>query len=173
VGKPGTRLIFPNIHENHTLIKYRPDQPDKDRSSPKKENMTKPQNAKNRHLRTGERGEAFVATWLEQQQYKILYRRWNCRLGELDLVAVSPDRTIALVEVKTRSARNWDLDGLLAISHQKRQKLWKTAQLFLMAHPDLADRVIRFDVALVRYQPQALSGNDLKLQDYLIDAFSD
>jgi putative endonuclease len=134
--------------------------------------MTEPKKPKNQHLRIGERGEAFVAAWLEQQQYKILHRRWVCRLGELDLVAVSPDRTIALVEVKTRSARSWDLDGLLAISHQKRQKLWKTAQLFLVTHPHLADRVIRFDVALVRYQPQAGSGMDLKLQDYLIDAFS-
>jgi putative endonuclease len=133
------------------------------------------------HLTLGELGETFVAHWLATHHHQILYRRWSCRMGELDLIAVTPDRTIALIEVKTRSAGNWDLDGLLAVSASKREKLWKTAELFLAAHPDRAHQNCRFDVALVRAhkrQPtgdkpwQLIAGRYLSLQDYLEDAFS-
>jgi putative endonuclease len=110
-------------------------------------------------LNTGEIGEQLVATWLVQQQSTILKRNWSCRLGEIDLIAMTSDRTmtsgrsetIALVEVKTRSTYNWDIDGLLAISPSKRRKLWKTAELFIMTHPQWADFPYRFDVALVSH----------------------
>mgnify|MGYP001791398754 CR=1 FL=1 len=32
-------------------------------------------------------GEQLVETWLIQQGWDILYRRWHCRWGELDIVA--------------------------------------------------------------------------------------
>jgi putative endonuclease len=111
------------------------------------------------HLDTGEIGEQLVATWLTAQHHKILKRRWSCRLGEIDLISMTPDdprsvkdhRTIALVEVKTRSTYNWDIDGLLALTPSKQRKLWKTAELFILAHPQWANRPFRFDVALVRH----------------------
>ncbi len=99
--------------------------------------------------KTGEIGENIVANWLETQHAQILKRRWLSRMGEIDLIASTSDQTIALIEVKTRSSRNWDMDGLLAISLSKQRKLWKTAELFIAAHPQWADRPYRFDLALV------------------------
>jgi putative endonuclease len=96
----------------------------------------------------GELGEALVAAWLIQEGWMIEARRWRCRAGELDLVARS-GQELAFVEVKTRSPGNWDRNGALAITPAKQLKLLRTAELFLIQHPQWAHLARRFDVALV------------------------
>lgn len=102
----------------------------------------------------GQLAENLVAEWLQQQGWQILAQRWHCRQGELDLVAMRSD-CLAFIEVKARSRGNWDADGLLAITPAKQEKLTFTAQMFLAAHPALADLPCRFDVAIVKAQVAA------------------
>jgi putative endonuclease len=130
----------------------------------------------------GEQGETLVAHYLQTQHHKILATRWACRLGEIDLVSLAPDRTIALVEVKTRAAANWDIDGLLALTPTKQRKLWKTAECLIAAHPQWVNRAYRFDVALVRHSfhppradsllTQSHEGQYYSLHTYIPNAFS-
>ncbi|MGJ5674399.1 MAG: YraN family protein [Nostochopsis sp.] len=96
--------------------------------------------------------------------------------------------TLAFVEVKTRSPSNWDAGGRSAIASSKQVKLWRTAQMFLVAHPEQADYPCRFDVAIVSYcqistkftkdkfQEKNLissyiAGYKLTLQEYISAAF--
>ncbi|WP_299403778.1 YraN family protein [Acaryochloris sp. IP29b_bin.148] len=172
--------------------------------------MTSPQSRpqKPSHTaQTGQWGEQLVCQWLKQQQWQILAHRWHCRWGEIDIIARSPNsRTqtpayidrLAFVEVKTRQSRNWDADGRLAITPQKQQKLWKTAQLFLSQHPHLYELSCQFDVALVQCNkirgtepvtppditdvlastpihlncPLQIRGYQLRLLDYIESAFT-
>ena len=103
--------------------------------------------------KVGDLGEKLVGRWLELHNHQILARNWRCRWGEIDLIAQEQtSKAIAFVEVKTRSFRNWDADGRLAVDYIKQQKLIKTASYFLAQHPLLAELPCTFDVALVSYQ---------------------
>lgn len=137
-------------------------------------------------------GEDLIAQWLLRQDWTILHRRWRCRWGEIDIIALQKLETqnpastplafhsspvLAFVEVKTRTARNWDAGGLLAITPQKQTKLCRSANYFLATYPHLADYQCRFDVALVNcqripsQQQGTLTGYQVMLQEYLPAAF--
>jgi putative endonuclease len=147
---------------------------------------------KKRSAEIGILGENLVAQWLQGQGWQIIAQRWRCQHGEIDLIAQQGDSLLTFVEVKTRNSRNWDADGLLAISASKQIRLWQAAQLFLATHPELDNFLYRFDVALVRYQGDclilpadrlpidekivlgqaiALTGYQLSLQAYMESAF--
>jgi putative endonuclease len=98
----------------------------------------------------GEQGEALVGAWLDTKQAKVLHYRWRSRNAEVDIIAEKQDGTLLFIEVKTRSAKNWDTDGLMAITTRKQAKILLGAEMFVGLHPELADRACRFDVALVR-----------------------
>jgi putative endonuclease len=122
----------------------------------------------------GIQGEAIAAQWILSHGWKLLHHRWRCRWGEIDLVAQPPGQsacseasshassfqtfgsapqgTLVFIEVKTRRSKNWDANGLLAITPEKQQKLWQTAELFLSLFPEYTTLPCRFDLVLIQHR---------------------
>ncbi len=136
----------------------------------------------------GRLGEQLVCQWLIQKDCQVIQQRWHSRFGEIDLIATGQSgqgalrsKTLAFIEVKTRSQGNWDADGLLSITRAKQKKLQITARYFLVRHPHLSELPCRFDVALVVCSPYPPANRlslqipnaqrYLSLQTYIRDAF--
>lgn len=92
----------------------------------------------------GARFERRAAAELERAGLKTLARNYTTRHGELDLVMLD-GAAIAFVEVRQRAHAGHG-DALASITRSKREKLIRTAQLWLAAHPAHAHRSCRFDV---------------------------
>ncbi|BAQ59956.1 hypothetical protein GM3708_362 [Geminocystis sp. NIES-3708] len=100
----------------------------------------------------GHLGEKVIAQWLIRKGYDILYFRWRCRWGEIDLIAKDNKSDILIfIEVKTRKIRNWDSDGIFAINDTKQEKLLLTAETFLSENSSFSNLNCRFDIALLNY----------------------
>lgn len=81
---------------------------------------------------------------LERAGLALLARNYTTRLGELDLVMRDGD-TVVFVEVRYR-VRAGHGDAAGSVTRAKQDKLIRTAQLWLAAHPHHAQRPCRFDV---------------------------
>ena len=99
----------------------------------------------------GERGERLAAKELERRGYRILERRWRCRIGEIDLVARDGE-TLVFIEVKTRRGptRNGAGAGPMpqdSVGYRKRRKLIRLVHAYLAAKrlPE-PDTDVRIDV---------------------------
>ena len=131
----------------------------------------------------GKLGEILVAEWVVSKRGQVLATRWHCTFGEIDVVALNPDGDLIFIEVKTRSPRNIDEDGVLAVTRTKQRKLIQSAKLFQLKHPPHHTRNCRFDIALVRARsPQpnlshpigfnrTIGSYDLTLVNYIVNAF--
>lgn len=94
----------------------------------------------------GRRSEFWAALLLSCKFYRVLGRRVKTHLGELDLIALSPDGILCFIEVKARA-----LEGAAAeaITARQRSRIARAAALYLGAHPALRHKAVRFDAILV------------------------
>lgn len=93
----------------------------------------------------GLKGEQIAKKYLLKKGYKILAANYQCRFGELDLIAKDKN-CLVFCEVKTRSK------GMIAppqesVTPAKQRKMIKTAQFWLMENQ--TDAEMRFDVLAV------------------------
>jgi putative endonuclease len=91
----------------------------------------------------GAYGEDVACSYLEKQGYKILERNFNCKVGELDIVALEGD-VLSFIEVKCRTGVDYG-NPADAVSYSKQGKIVKAA-LFFMTRYKLFDHMCRFDV---------------------------
>ncbi|MCK6080858.1 YraN family protein [Microbacterium sp. EYE_5] len=93
----------------------------------------------------GRAGEERAARHLEASGYRILDRNWRTHTGEIDIVATRRDELV-VVEVKTRRSE-WFGHPFAAVQARKRDRLWRLAAAWIVAHPDAArGRRLRLDL---------------------------
>lgn len=94
----------------------------------------------------GKSGEEAAADFLKKNGYKILFRNYRTKLGEIDIIAVDKD-TFCFIEVKTRHSLKFGAPSE-AISGFKQRQISKAALLFLKKK-NFLDKKARFDVVTV------------------------
>ncbi len=86
----------------------------------------------------GKIGEDFACGYLVKKGYKIIERNHRQPWGELDIVAVAPDKTLALIEVKTMKIRfSQDIVPQDQMTSSKIKKFKKVASLYANSHQNL------------------------------------
>ncbi|MBR1851328.1 MAG: YraN family protein [Bacteroidales bacterium] len=95
-------------------------------------------------LATGNDGEQQASLYLQRLGYIVVERNYRYGKNEVDIVAMDGDELV-IVEVKTRS--NPIAPPESAVDHQKRQRLIKVANHYVVSHKWLG--ATRFDIVTV------------------------
>ena len=103
-------------------------------------------------MKIGREGEELACGYLVEKGFQILKRNERMPGGELDIIALSPDRTLVFVEVKTVSKNN--TLGIGPEDEMRRSKLnkfRKAAYLYANSNPKLIDDEVgwRLDVLAI------------------------
>lgn len=88
-------------------------------------------------------GEDLACNYLESKGYRILERNFNCKVGELDIIAMEGDNLV-FIEVKSRTSTGYG-NPSEAVSYTKQKRIVKAALFFMTKHK-LFDYMSRFDV---------------------------
>lgn len=95
----------------------------------------------------GDFGENTAEGMLISKGYYILERQYRTKFGEIDIIAITPDKKAAVfIEVKTRKNMNRGM-AAESVDKTKIKRLVRTAQQYLLDNPLETD--IRFDVVEV------------------------
>ena len=94
---------------------------------------------------TGGAGEDAALKMLLESGFALVARNYQTKYGEIDLI-VRNERFLVFVEVKTRTKASW-YKGYAAVTSAKKQKILKSAILFLRENPmQLQPRIDVIDI---------------------------
>ena len=114
---------------------------------------------------TGKSGEDRVASYLRKNGWSVTKRNYQCRYGEIDIIAEN-DEYIIFVEVKTRK-KNSLTSPAESVNFGKQKRIMLTAQDYLTKV--ICEKQPRFDVAAVTVE-ETKDGKRYHL-DYIENAF--
>lgn len=104
-------------------------------------------NSQYRPHRLGLQAENAAKTFLEKQGLKTKARNFHCRQGEIDLIMWDQD-SLVFVEVRYRRQNDYG-SALESVDRRKQRRILRCAEYYLLRHPELRDRRMRFDVVSV------------------------
>jgi putative endonuclease len=112
----------------------------------------------------GNIGEDLCCNYLKSRGYQIIKRNFNCRFGEIDVIARSGG-FLVFIEVKLRT--NDRKAAYSSISRQKKLRIIKAARSFISKHHEYENNFTRFDAVIV----SKIAGSDQYAVRHLPDAF--
>ena len=92
---------------------------------------------------TGKIGEDIAVKYLENIKYKIIERNFECKQGEIDIIAKDKE-WIVFVEVKTRASVLYGLPKE-AVNQNKKKHIYRSAEYYIYSR-NLQNIPIRIDV---------------------------
>jgi putative endonuclease len=95
----------------------------------------------------GDRGENVAAKYLRNLGYKILHRNFECKFGEVDIIA-RDGNTLVFVEVKTRKDGEDSPEPDEQVNINKQHQMSKVAEHYLSRY-GIPQPASRFDVLAV------------------------
>jgi len=99
----------------------------------------------NHRSELGKFGEDFACEYLKRQGYKIQFRNFRCRIGEIDIIAVKDD-VLSFIEVKTRQSKMYGAP-CEAVNVAKQRKIYRCAELYMQSKGIILNMpVLSFDV---------------------------
>lgn len=84
-----------------------------------------------RHIGLGKLGEDLAVEYLKKKGFRIIERNYRQKWGELDVVAVSPDKTLVIIEVKTVSGSEPRITGENQMTASKLKKLRRAVEAYV------------------------------------------
>ena len=100
-------------------------------------------------LSLGDRGETAACGFLKEHGYEILEKNYQCKIGEIDVIARRQGR-LAFVEIKTRTSVQRGMPQE-AVDPRKQAKIFKVAQWY-MKEKKLVKIPVAFDVVAVLWK---------------------
>lgn len=114
---------------------------------------------------TGAWGEGIAAEYLRKKKYSIVAAGYQCKFGEIDLIAANR-KNIVFVEVKLRKSSNFAA-AMEYVDRNKQDRLRITASMYLAKYPTKLQP--RFDVIEI-YAPDGTETVQPEIR-HLEDAF--
>jgi len=107
----------------------------------------------------GKEGEEYAAKYLEENGYKIIQRNFECKQGEIDIIAKDKEEYV-FIEVKTRQNFHYGMP-CEAVTKNKQKHIWNATKYYLYSHK-LENKFIRFDVIEVYKKKNEFKVNHIK-----------
>ena len=108
---------------------------------------------------TGKIGEDIAVKYLENIKYKIIERNFECKQGEIDIIAKDKE-WIVFVEVKTRASVLYGLPKE-AVNQNKKKHIYRSAEYYIYSR-NLQNIPIRIDVIEVYKKHRKFWVNHIK-----------
>ena len=105
------------------------------------------------HNETGNEGEEMAALFLIKNGYRIFARNFRYKKSEIDIIA-QKDKTIAFVEVKTRTTTFFQ-EPELSVTRSKQKQITLGANFYIQEND--IDLDIRFDIVAITLSPYKLN----------------